>query len=254
MLLICSMLAAPFGSTANARFISPDNWDPTIEGVGTNRYAYAQNDPVNKSDPNGHTATAVGGGGLFGAIGEAIGGLFGAIGSALGIGTQTAGLAGAATVGVLAGGILMATATPVGNGEMTPDARENRQGLVSGAVTREGEEDKKRGERYDTPTFSEASKGVPEGLVGVQDNKAGPQGNRHNSGPLAPSKGGTGDINKDFDHLTGGKSNPAPPGSGYPPGTQIGVNGVAHRPGANGSGGRIDIPANGSKPHETLHY
>ena len=25
-----------------------------MEGVGTNRYAYAQNDPVNKSDPNGH--------------------------------------------------------------------------------------------------------------------------------------------------------------------------------------------------------
>ncbi|MDX8459801.1 RHS repeat-associated core domain-containing protein [Mesorhizobium humile] len=36
------------------RFISPDDWDPTKQGVGTNRYAYAQNDPVNKSDPNGH--------------------------------------------------------------------------------------------------------------------------------------------------------------------------------------------------------
>jgi hypothetical protein len=55
MLLICSMLAAPFASTANARFISPDDWDPTKEGVGTNRYAYAQNDPINKSDPNGHS-------------------------------------------------------------------------------------------------------------------------------------------------------------------------------------------------------
>lgn len=38
------------------RFISPDDWDPTKEGVGTNRYAYAGNDPVNKSDPNGHVA------------------------------------------------------------------------------------------------------------------------------------------------------------------------------------------------------
>jgi RHS repeat-associated protein len=36
------------------RFISPDDWDPTKEGVGTNRYAYAGNDPVNKSDKNGH--------------------------------------------------------------------------------------------------------------------------------------------------------------------------------------------------------
>ncbi|MEO1700626.1 MAG: hypothetical protein AAFR71_01130 [Pseudomonadota bacterium] len=37
-----------------SRYISPDDWDPTIEGVGTNRYAYSANDPVNKSDPNGH--------------------------------------------------------------------------------------------------------------------------------------------------------------------------------------------------------
>lgn len=36
------------------RFISADTWDPTEPGVGTNRYAYADNDPVNKSDPNGH--------------------------------------------------------------------------------------------------------------------------------------------------------------------------------------------------------
>ncbi len=37
------------------RFISPDDWDPTLPGVGTNRYAYAGNDPVNKSDANGHS-------------------------------------------------------------------------------------------------------------------------------------------------------------------------------------------------------
>ncbi|MER8887687.1 RHS repeat-associated core domain-containing protein [Mesorhizobium sp. M0816] len=43
------------------RFISPDDWDPTKLGVGTNRYAYAQNDPVNKSDPNGHNAAVWGG-------------------------------------------------------------------------------------------------------------------------------------------------------------------------------------------------
>jgi len=38
------------------RFISPDTWDPTMPGVGTNRYAYAANDPVNKADNNGHSA------------------------------------------------------------------------------------------------------------------------------------------------------------------------------------------------------
>jgi RHS repeat-associated protein len=35
-------------------FVSPDTWDPLKEGVGTNRYAYAGNDPVNKADRNGH--------------------------------------------------------------------------------------------------------------------------------------------------------------------------------------------------------
>lgn len=38
------------------RFVSPDTWDPLQPGVGTNRYAYADNDPINKSDPNGHQA------------------------------------------------------------------------------------------------------------------------------------------------------------------------------------------------------
>ncbi|MBK5571507.1 RHS repeat-associated core domain-containing protein [Ensifer sp. SSB1] len=59
VLLIASLAVTPMAGVANARFISPDSFDPTIEGVGTNRYAYAGNDPVNKSDPNGHIAFAV---------------------------------------------------------------------------------------------------------------------------------------------------------------------------------------------------
>jgi RHS repeat-associated protein len=43
-----------------ARFISPDDWDPTEAGVGTNRYAYVANDPINKSDPNGHSINDAG--------------------------------------------------------------------------------------------------------------------------------------------------------------------------------------------------
>lgn len=39
-----------------ARFISPDWFDPWQPGVGTNRYSYSENDPVNKSDPSGHQA------------------------------------------------------------------------------------------------------------------------------------------------------------------------------------------------------
>jgi RHS repeat-associated protein len=52
------------------RFLSPDWWDPVdaataraggaagvlASPVGTNRYAYAGNDPVNKSDPSGHAS------------------------------------------------------------------------------------------------------------------------------------------------------------------------------------------------------
>ena len=54
LVLVASLLTVSYGSAANARFISPDDWDPTKEGVGTNRYAYSQNDPINKSDPSGH--------------------------------------------------------------------------------------------------------------------------------------------------------------------------------------------------------
>jgi hypothetical protein len=54
-LLVCSMASVSFGLAANARFISPDTWDPTLPGVGTNRYSYSENDPINKSDPSGHS-------------------------------------------------------------------------------------------------------------------------------------------------------------------------------------------------------
>ncbi len=57
LLLVSSMIFVSFGSVANARFISPDTWDPTAPGVGTNRYAYSENDPVNKSDPSGHSVS-----------------------------------------------------------------------------------------------------------------------------------------------------------------------------------------------------
>lgn len=36
------------------RFLQADTLDPDIAGVDVNRYAYALNDPINKSDPNGH--------------------------------------------------------------------------------------------------------------------------------------------------------------------------------------------------------
>jgi|GEM_PF-703332 len=37
------------------RFLSPDTWDPILVGVDINRYAYAANDPINRSDAEGHS-------------------------------------------------------------------------------------------------------------------------------------------------------------------------------------------------------
>lgn len=54
LLILSGICLLVVGSPVSARFISPDNWDPTQEGVGTNRYAYSHNDPINRSDPNGH--------------------------------------------------------------------------------------------------------------------------------------------------------------------------------------------------------
>lgn len=52
---ILTTLFAVFASQASAMFIQPDWLDPTQPGVGTNRYAYSHNDPINKIDPNGNT-------------------------------------------------------------------------------------------------------------------------------------------------------------------------------------------------------
>ncbi|MGF6227670.1 RHS repeat-associated protein [Inquilinus ginsengisoli] len=48
-------LNARYYDPAIGRFISPDWWDPTLPGVGTNRYAYSNNDPINFSDPGGQS-------------------------------------------------------------------------------------------------------------------------------------------------------------------------------------------------------
>lgn len=35
-------------------YLTPDTWDPSLEGVDTNRYSYSGGDPINRSDPGGH--------------------------------------------------------------------------------------------------------------------------------------------------------------------------------------------------------
>jgi hypothetical protein len=68
-------------------------------------------------------------------------------------------------------------------------------------------------------------------------------GNRGNSD--LPGSGPT--PEELFDKLTGGRS------ITHPDGTREGSNGVRLRPGG-GNGPRIDIPANGNKKHETIHF
>lgn len=51
---ILTTIFAIFASQASAMFIQADWFDPTESGVGTNRYAYSNNDPVNRFDPSGN--------------------------------------------------------------------------------------------------------------------------------------------------------------------------------------------------------
>lgn len=85
-----------------ARFISPDTLDPTLPGVGTNRYAYAGNDPINKSDANGHFAVL---GAVVGAVvGMAVqAGIDAYNGQLSGIGAYAGAAVGGAVAGATAG-------------------------------------------------------------------------------------------------------------------------------------------------------
>ncbi len=59
--LLLSLTFALFANTASAMFIQPDWLDPTEPGVGTNRYAYSGNDPINGMDPGGNAVVTVNG-------------------------------------------------------------------------------------------------------------------------------------------------------------------------------------------------
>ncbi len=101
-----------------------------------------------------------------------------------------------------------------------------------------------------------SSPDLPIDIVGDQsDPRAGPNksGNKHTSGPLTPENGGVGDFETDLGTLAG-DTRPAGAGDSAPEGSLVGENGVFGRPENKSGGASIDIPANGDKPHETLHY
>ncbi|MVO18120.1 hypothetical protein [Parasedimentitalea huanghaiensis] len=54
--VLFTTLFAILASQASAMFIQPDWFEVTEPGVGTNRYSYSQNDPVNFLDPTGNQA------------------------------------------------------------------------------------------------------------------------------------------------------------------------------------------------------
>jgi RHS repeat-associated protein len=54
-------LHARYYDPLRGQFLTPDTWNPELPGVDFNRYAYAGNDPINASDPNGHAGGWVGG-------------------------------------------------------------------------------------------------------------------------------------------------------------------------------------------------
>ncbi len=58
---ILTTLFAVFASQASAMFIQADWFDPSDPAVGTNRYAYSHNDPINLADPGGNVPYNPGG-------------------------------------------------------------------------------------------------------------------------------------------------------------------------------------------------
>ena len=58
---------------------------------------------------------------------------------------------------------------------------------------------------------------------------------------------------EDLDELAG-PTRPATENDRAPLGSSVGENGVFGRRSKDDNGWSIDIPANGDKPHETLHY
>jgi RHS repeat-associated protein len=228
---------ARYYSSAMGRFMSPD-WaakeDPVPYATfddpqSLNLYSYVKNNPLSHADADGHccdwNSIIIGSTTALGGIAGAVGGA--AAGAGAGAGTLVVPGVGTISGGVYLGTLGAATGATFGN-------------AVGNAIVNV------------LNSSNSSTTPLPTGPVGTDPQAT--EGSRTKSGPLAPEHGGSGEAGKDFGTLTGGNSAPAAPEKRYPAGTQVGENGIALRPAKGTSGPKIDIPANGSKPHETLHY
>jgi RHS repeat-associated protein len=260
------------------RFLSPDTWDPTLPGVDVNRYAYAGNDPVNGMDSGGHSygSDTVGGapdnigggwsqrdvnnytgdqkyntGTSAGHVTETTGGNSASPGNNH-AGENGGGGGGGGTISA-AGVVTAAPSTGLGAGtvpKLAPVLTAVAVPVVLAVVPLVAMTSP-TGDTNDTcpcPALphvsnSEADSGetppVPSGLVG--QNPRSSSGRRTNT----DLPGGAEEL---FGELSGGNYETLPDG------TRRAANGVQIRPGSDGSGPRIDIPGNGNKPPETIHF
>jgi RHS repeat-associated protein len=229
------------------RFLSVDPVTTDANtGKSFNRYEYGNNSPYRFIDPDGRASTCsagMGGCTVYVPSGSGAGTQTGLSG-----GTSTPGRQAAVNNGAVAGGALgamvMTACTGMSGGGC---ALGMPAGIVGGAALGA----MVGGFGYDAiakissvlsssaNAEGTAAPDLPTGLTG--DNPRQGSGNRINT----DLPGGAQDV---FDRLGGGKA------TTHNDGTQVAPNGVRLRPEKNGQGPRVDIPANGSRPHETIHF
>jgi len=242
-----------------AMFIQPDWWEVTQAGVGTNRYSYSFNDPVNGRDPGGN--------GFWSDLGKAVRDFFhgfasGAANSAS-LDNTAAGLVGGAAIGATYGGLAgvgagcavsgCATSPVLGGGGFVGG------GLIVGALGGSAGLVKDVGNVIGGG-FRGGVEAVQNGSIAKQEASSenttiGSNPKKSPSGQTIKTDkpGGIAAAEADFEKYGTGKTKTIPDGTRE--GTRVKENGVRIRRGSDGRP-RVDVPAGeGLAPGpETIHY